>query len=152
MYPKCIIVFACLLIANLAKAQQSSRGIPADAITVPIPISTSDTIFTTVDSEAMFPGGMLGWRAYTKKNLRGQVPIENNAKPGNYNVRIRFTVNQDGTTNHFEKLTSFGHGMEHEVIRVIELGPKWIPASKEGKIVKSYKEQEMVFVVYDVND
>jgi hypothetical protein len=37
------------------------------------------------------------------------------------------------------------------VIRIIELGPRWIPALKDGKIVKSYQEQVVTFVVDDMN-
>jgi protein TonB len=41
--------------------------------------------------------------------------------------------------------------MEEEVMRVIKRGPKWIPASQNGRLVKAYRKQPVTFVVMEEN-
>ncbi len=45
--------------------------------------------------------------------------------------------------------TSFGYGMEEEVIRIIKKGPKWTPASVNGKHVNAYRRQPVTFAVVE---
>jgi hypothetical protein len=44
-------------------------------------------------------------------------------------------------------LTDFGFGMEEEVVRIINSGPKWMPAIQDGKQVKAYRKQPVTFQV-----
>lgn len=71
----------------------------------------------------------------------------NGAKKGTYNVVIRFAVTKDGTLKDFTPLTKFKYGMEEEVIRILKLSPKWIPAKKNGVNVNSVIDQKQVFVI-----
>jgi len=107
----------------------------------------TDSVFTREEKEAGFPGGEKGWRGYLERNLNPDVPVKRKAPAGTYNVRIKFIVQKDGSITDISAETSFGYGMEEEVIRVITKGPKWVPAVQYGRKVKAYRIQPVTFVV-----
>ena len=43
-------------------------------------------------------------------------------------VQISFDVNFDGNLINFSAISKIGYGLEEELIRVLKLTPKWIPA------------------------
>ena len=107
----------------------------------------TDSVFTREEKEAGFPGGEKGWRSYLERNLNPDVPVKRKAPPRTYNVRIKFIVQKDGSITDISAETTYGYGMEEEVIRVITKGPKWIPAVQYGRKVKAYRIQPVTFVV-----
>lgn len=105
------------------------------------------TIYTEVDSLAVFPGGRPAWIKYVERTLNPAIGIMNGAKKGTYNVVIRFTVTKEGKLKDFVPLTKYKHGFEDEVIRILKLSPNWIPAIKNGVYVNSTIEQMQVFII-----
>ncbi|GAB3421111.1 energy transducer TonB [Niabella aquatica] len=108
---------------------------------------------TKIDVDAAFPGN---WSNFIERNIDGQIPTEKGAPAGNYEVLVRFTINEDGKISDIQPLTNEGYGMEEEVIRVIQKSPDWRPAlnNKEGgeaKAVKSYRIQPINFQVVRAN-
>jgi len=114
---------------------------------VPIPIDFSGKIYVTPDVEAQFPGGDDAWQAYLKENLKSSTPIKNGAPDGIYQIIVRFIVSTDGIISDVQPVTKFGYGLEDEAIKVIKMGPKWIPAIQKGKRVNSFKKQELTFII-----
>jgi antitoxin component YwqK of YwqJK toxin-antitoxin module len=110
-------------------------------------VEKREDIFTGNDREAEFPGGTKGWTGFLRQNLNANVPVDNGAKEGTWQVLVRFTVKQDGSIEDITAETNHGHGMEQEVISTIKKGPKWIPAIRFGKTVDSYRRQPATFVV-----
>jgi len=108
---------------------------------------TDTTIYTDVDSIAFFPGGRTSWINYVQNNLNATVGVENGARKGTYNVVIKFTVTKDGILKDFVPITKYKHGFEEEVIRILKLSPKWIPARKNGVSINSSVELLQVFVI-----
>ncbi|UAY51122.1 energy transducer TonB [Ferruginibacter albus] len=106
-----------------------------------------NVVFARVEKEASFPGGLAGWRDFLMKNLDAYVPIANKAPNGTYTVIIRFIVSKDGSISDVEAETNKGYGMEAEAIRVIKMGPKWIAARQNGRVVNAYRRQPITFVV-----
>src|SRR5690606_4109721 len=113
----------------------------------PIIEDTLAKVFNKVDAEASFPGGEEGWKNYLKKRLNWSVPGFNEAPPGVYQIIVKFSVEKDGRVSNIKALTKYGYGMEWEVIRVIRQSPNWIPALQDGKPVKAYRLQPIVFEV-----
>lgn len=107
----------------------------------------ADKIFSIVEIEAAYPGGMDAWRKYLERNLNAEVPIFSKAPAGVYTVVIQFIVNLDGSVSDTRALTNHGYGMEEEAIRAIVKGGKWLPAIQNGRQVKAYKKQPVTFVV-----
>lgn len=106
-----------------------------------------EAIYETVDSVAHFPGGNEAMIRFFNQNIDASVPVEKNAKKGTYKVKIKFTVTKEGLLRDFEPLTNYKHDFEDEVIRVLKLSPKWIPAIKNNVNVNSKAVKEQVFVI-----
>ncbi|MGQ0739781.1 MAG: energy transducer TonB [Bacteroidota bacterium] len=104
-------------------------------------------VFEKVEVEASFPGGAANWRKYLERNLDANIPSDNYAPSGTYQVIVRFLVDKQGVISEIKPLTSHGFGMEEEVVRVIKQGPFWSPAIQNGRIVKAYRNQLVTFVI-----
>lgn len=101
----------------------------------------------TEPTNPTFPGGDSAWKKYLASNANSLVPANNGAPEGQYKTRIQFIVHPDGSISDITALTHFGYGMEDEAIRVIKNSPRWIPATREGTKVSSYKEQSITFII-----
>jgi antitoxin component YwqK of YwqJK toxin-antitoxin module len=110
-------------------------------------VTTLDTVYTREEREAEFPGGNQAWARYLEKTLSSFNPADNGAKAGKYKVIVKFIVDKDGTISDVAAETKYGHKMESTVIKMIERGPKWIPASQFGRPVKAYRRQPVTFLV-----
>jgi len=54
-------------------------------------------------------------------------------------VFIRFVVTKDGGLTQFEVLKGTDTVLDDEVIRVLKMAPKWIPAKRNGLPIKSHR-------------
>jgi hypothetical protein len=106
----------------------------------------TDTVYQ-YEKEASFPGGHTAWIEYLKANLKTEVPANNKAPKGKYEVIIAFKIDTGGTLANIKPKTHLGYGMEEEAIRVLKNSPKWIPGTLNGKPVNAYREQAFWFVV-----
>jgi hypothetical protein len=111
--------------------------------------STGKPLTNCEETEADFPGGLLGWRKYLERSLNASVPVKNGAPPGYFTVVVQFIVDTDGSISDVKALTNHGYGMEAEVLKLIGRGPKWEPAVMFGSPVKAYRKQPVTFVVWE---
>ena len=111
------------------------------------PSKNNDPIFYTAQKPAEFPGGSKGWTKYLMNNLDRDLPYKNKAVPGKYIVKINFVVNKNGDVENVAVENNPGYGTAEEATRVIENGPKWIPAEQNGKPVNYLMKQTIVFSV-----
>jgi hypothetical protein len=109
--------------------------------------SDEQKIFTLVEVESGYVGGLGAWRQYLQNNLNTDVPGANGAPKGKYTVVVRFIVAKDGTISNVVAETKHGFGMEKESVRVIINSGKWTPAIYKGRNVNSYKRQPITWVV-----
>jgi TonB-dependent SusC/RagA subfamily outer membrane receptor len=107
----------------------------------------NDPIFYTAQKAAQFPGGGEGWIRYLEKNLNRDVPVANGAPVGQYKVILSFVVNSDGSIKDVKAVADPGYGTAAEAIRIIEKGPKWVPAEQNGKKVNYFITQSIAFAV-----
>jgi TonB-dependent SusC/RagA subfamily outer membrane receptor len=107
----------------------------------------NDPIFYTAQKPAEFPGGTKGWTNYLIDNLDRDLPKKNKAVAGKYTIKLNFVVNKDGSVENVIAENNPGYGTAAEAIRVIEKGPKWIPAEQNGKKVNYLMKQVIVFNV-----
>jgi len=101
--------------------------------------------FTKVEIESGFPGGSAGWLRYLNKNLRypdfavkykiqGTVIVAFMVDAGGHIASSSVVVNR-----------SVEYNIDHEAVRIIIGSPEWVPAEQNGRKVKSYKKQPIVF-------
>lgn len=131
-----------LLSANLyAQTLKDSASVNKSSIEI------DDKIFEKVEREAAFPGGAEAWTQYLQVNLKADVPIKKKAPAGTYKVIVKFIVAKNGKVKEIMAETTYGFGMEKEVIRIIKKGPNWLPAMQDGHAVNAYRRQPITFLV-----
>lgn len=108
-----------------------------------------DKVFTKVEKEAKFPGGLEGWRRYLERNLNANVAADDGAPVGNYSVKVQFIVDKQGNISNVQAIEKPkacpSCGPEAE--KVIKRGPKWEPAVQNGRNVIYQAIQYITFQV-----
>ncbi|HEX7757484.1 MAG TPA: M56 family metallopeptidase, partial [Niabella sp.] len=99
------------------------------------------------DKEASYAGN---WAHYLQENLRGEVPVDNGAGPGNYQTVVQFVVDESGNVSNISVVKDPGFGMGNEAIRVIRNSGKWQPATVNGQPVKTYRKQPITFQIQEM--
>lgn len=103
-----------------------------------------DGMFMKVEKESEFPGGGAAWLRYLNKNLRYPDDALNNEIQGP--VVVQFIVDREGNVSDVEAISGpDSGGLREEAIRVIKKSGKWTPAIQNGRFVKSYKRQPVMF-------
>ena len=115
-------------------------------------VGTLDVIFDKPAIPPSFPGGTSAWQKYLSNNLNSSIAIDSGAAPGAYKVWIQFIVDENGNISDLRPITSYGHSMENEVMRIIAKVPKWIPALQNGRKVRAYMQQPVTFVISEEPD
>jgi hypothetical protein len=103
--------------------------------------------FTAVEKDASYIGGIEAWQIFLQKNLNSKIANKNNAPVGKYTAIVRFIVNKEGLISDIKPETNFGFGMEDEVVRVLELSGKWVPATRNGIPLNAYRRQPITFLL-----
>ncbi|HEX6179673.1 MAG TPA: energy transducer TonB [Chitinophagaceae bacterium] len=99
--------------------------------------------FLRVETESEFQGAGKAWQNYLLKNLRyPQGAIDRNAMGM---VIIQFIVDKDGKISFSEIYKSTDYFLDKEALRMIVESPDWAPALQDGRPVKSYKRQPIIF-------
>ena len=106
-----------------------------------------EKVFTTTQTAPSFPGGNEAWREYLQQNLRVNIPTEHKAPTGKYTVIVSFLIDEEGNLSDIKATNNPGFGTASEAVRVIQRGPKWIPAQQEGKKVLYRQKQSITFEV-----
>jgi protein TonB len=141
---KLVALFIVLILFHSGAVAQDEK-----TATISDSVSVDDTVFSKVEVEAAFPGGIEGWRTFLMNNLKANVPVKNKAPLGIYMVIVVFIVGKDGSISDIKALTNHGYGMEKEVIRIIKKSPKWLPAIQYGRKVNAYRKQPVNFQVVE---
>jgi len=103
-----------------------------------------DKTFTKVEIESEFPGGAAAWLRYLNKNLRYPDDAVNNEIQGT--VVVQFIVDKEGNVSDVQAIAGPDNGgLREEAVRVIKTSGRWTPAVQNGRQVKSYKKQPIVF-------
>jgi periplasmic protein TonB len=132
--------FLLLCICFPAKSQELKKNIDSN-------ISLKSWSCTPVVTDAIFQNSSHAWDEFLGNNIDWLIPCRNLAPVGTYTVSIFFIIDRDGNMTNVKAITKHGFGMEQEVIRIIESSPKWKPATQNGRPVKYYKRQEIIFTV-----
>ena len=107
-----------------------------------------DRIFRSVEIESQYPGGVPAWARFLHKNLN--YPDEAAAGGIQGTVLVQFIVDKEGNVSDVEAISGPAEGgLREEAIRVIRKSGKWTPAVQNGRIVKSYKRQPVIFQIAD---
>lgn len=88
-------------------------------------------VFTDVHTKTKFPGDETEIRKFIKTNIQ---EIKNSSY---WSANISFIVEKDGSLSNTTFIKEPKEEIKNEVIRIVQLMPKWIPAQYYGENVRS---------------
>ena len=135
-----------LVVSN--KDQQDDLAITDLKLYLRSPLN-SDNVIVQIPAE--FPGGQKGWVNYIENNLNRDLPVRNGAPVGKYTVVVSFWVDEEGNITNVKAENNPGYGTMEEAIRVLKNGPKWVPATQNGKNIVYRQRQAFVFMISNSN-
>lgn len=107
-----------------------------------------DTIATSIETPAEFPGGMDSLSAYFKRNfiypqLAKELGIQGKCV-------LSFTITAEGNMTNIKVLRGVADCPEcdREAIRLFRNMPAWIPATRNGVPIESHYQMPTLFTMY----
>ena len=100
-----------------------------------------------VEVMPQYPGGEAVMYKFLYQNIRYPEAARENNIQGK--VVAQFVVMPDGSLDSLKILRCVGGGCDEEVIRVINLMPKWNPGTQDGKAVPVYFNLPVTFKLAD---
>jgi protein TonB len=97
--------------------------------------SSGDDLYINVDKRATFPGGNNKAVVFIKENLKYPEDAANYGIQGR--VIVKFVVEEDGSISDIKVVRGVHPSLDAEAVRVVKLMPKWQPAERGGKPVRS---------------
>lgn len=105
----------------------------------------NEEIFTTVEENPNFPGGIVELYRFIAKNLK--YPIEARNKNIQGKVFVKFIVRKDGSTSDISVLKGIGFGCDEEVVRIVGILPKWNAGTQNGVSVNVFFTMPVNFIL-----
>jgi protein TonB len=94
---------------------------------------------------ARFPGGEKAYGKFLEKNLKWPgTSIDAQGR-----IIITFTVEKNGRLTNIRVSKGLGEPFDREALRVIKKSPDWIPATKNGKPMRSTQSVPINFTLSD---
>ncbi len=95
-----------------------------------------DQIFTIVEQQAEFKGGMKKFYEYVAKMMNGRYPMQAKRMGIEGKVFVQFVVERDGSITDVIAIRGIGAGCDQLAIKVIRESPKWNPGKQRGRAVR----------------
>ncbi len=134
---KCIVLFLLLFVVETFVFAQVDT--PDDPL-----------IFTPVDVDAEFPGGLEELVMFVCMN----VDYPEQARKANVEgtVYASFCIDRDGSVSNIKILKDIGYGCGDAVVKMLKSMPRWKPARVRGKNVRSEFTLPITFSLSDDED
>jgi len=99
----------------------------------------TDSVYTTVDVQPEFPGGMKALGKFVDgKNHNYPAEARKNNVEGK--VVVKFIIHEDGTCSDFQVIKGIGYGCDEAAVEAFKKMPKWKPGQVNGKPVKMWAQ------------
>lgn len=95
--------------------------------------STRKEVFTVVEQQPEFPGGMPAVGQYLARNIRYPAAAQKANTQGR--VFVEFMVSPTGAINNIRIQKGVGNGCDEEAVRVVAQMPRWEPGKQNGQPV-----------------
>ncbi len=96
-------------------------------------------LYLNTDKECSFPGGLHEWSRYISQAITSHITELSESDYGT--VLIRFIVDSSGNISDVRPLSKKYSTIAKIAFNAIDAGPKWIPAERNGKKVKTIRIQ-----------
>jgi len=123
--------------------QKNLKGDKNADVTIDEPVGTSDAkvteddankIFTSVEQQPLFPGGIDAFYKFLGKNIRYPAVARENGTQGK--VIMQFVVEKDGSLTDIKVARGIGDGCDEEATRVLKASPHWSAGVQNGRKVR----------------
>lgn len=94
-----------------------------------------DKIFTVVEQQAEYPGGMAEMMKFLQKNVKYPAAARRMGIEGS--VFVSFVVDKEGKISDPQIVKGISADCDKEALRVVQLMPPWKPGKQNGRSVKS---------------
>ncbi len=101
-----------------------------------------DEIFTIVEDQPEFPGGIQAFYSYVSKKMKYPSQARRMGIEGR--VYVEFIVDKDGSVTNVRSVKGIGAGCDEEAVRVMSDVPKFKPGKQRGRPVRV----KMVLPIY----
>lgn len=138
LIPSMLLAVVCNLSNSMLCYAQSGKQdttVVVSSVTLP-----NDIIMIEIESE--FPGGSQAWFKFLNTHLT--YPPKAVRKRIEGTVVLQFIVNKNGSISDLKALSG-DPLLAEAALKAMEDSPRWRPATQNGKLVKSYKKQPIVF-------
>jgi TonB family protein len=93
-----------------------------------------DIVFSEVDKQPQFPGGLSGFARFLTTNIK--YPAVDKANKTEGKVIASFVVESDGTLSDIKAMRGPSETLKAEAVRVLLRSPKWVPGVQNGHAVR----------------
>ncbi|MET0299095.1 MAG: energy transducer TonB [Flavitalea sp.] len=108
--------------------------------------NNTDSLYLSVQINAEYPGGLAAWSRFLSKTLANNYPQEAIDQEISGKVIVKFIVDVEGNVSNVEAIS--GPAILHETaVKAIKKSGKWIPAQQNGRKVKAYRNQPIIFSI-----
>ncbi len=135
---KNLLILISLFVSCTLSAQQVDTTKSTELI-------ISDSVFQKVEVEASFPGGETVWNEYIRTAIEKNIKKIMRNKPSVGTCEVQFIVDRDGSVTNVEALTMKSTSLADVLTNAVKKGPKWKPATINGKPVKAWRRQKVTF-------
>lgn len=95
--------------------------------------TTGKEVFTVVEQQPEFPGGMPALQQYLRMNIRYPAVAMKARTQGR--VFVEFMVSPSGAINNIQIQKGIGNGCDEEAVRIVAQMPRWEPGKQNGQAV-----------------
>lgn len=109
--------------------------------------AADDSVYTSVEKSAEYPGGIESFYSYLGQNIH--YPEYARQKNITGRVIITFVVERNGSVTNIRVLRGIGYGCDEEAVRVLKESPKWAPGVQKGRVVRQQYTIPINFTLQD---
>lgn len=94
----------------------------------------TSAVYTAVETQASFPGGVSEFGSFLAKNIR--YPADARQKGIQGKVFVMFVVERNGSLSNIKVIRGVSADIDAEAIRVLKISPKWMPGRQSGVAIR----------------
>jgi TonB family protein len=132
-YALALPLAALLVMCTQPDQPQSVTDVAVEKNAARTPANVNGEIFTVVEQQPEFKGGMAALGPYIQNNLKYPEAAKKAKVQGR--VFLNFIVSKTGEVSDVKILKGIGFGADEEAIRVIQNMPRWEPGRQSGQPV-----------------
>jgi len=140
-YKEGVLLTLCAMLFLLMSCSEESSN--ATQLENPEKEKTEREVFTLVEEQVGFEGGIEAFYSYAAKEVRYPLEARQNGVEGE--VVIQFVVERDGSLSDVKAIEGIGSGWDKAALKVIQDANGFIPASQRGRRVRVKIKQAFTF-------